>query len=237
MSRSILLFGAARERSTRCANKMLRPFAGTTIFDVYLERLARLQRSGLFARTAVAVAACDAGLWAKACSSGVDVAERNAASVAQGIQPREKELHFLSEFTESHVLFLNACMPFFPTKTILHAVSLFLADEDIISLTPRRAVHDWFYAVDGTSYNNPDPKCLSTQGCPPALRAVHAFNVYPRRRMLREGIRSLLKPRDPFVYTVDLPDGDMLDIDDEKDFAECEREHERRASGDGTENA
>lgn len=230
MSREILLFGAAREQSTRCHNKMLRPFAGTTLYDIYLNRLWKLQASGLFSRVVIAVAECDEGLWMKAHASGLEVVERSAASVAQGISRRADELHFLDRFDESHAMFVNACIPMFSLGLIKDMVLRFRTDTRVVSMTLRHVEHNWFYREDGSPVNNSDPHCLSTQGCPPLLSAVHAANIYPRERMLRESMRNALTTDDdPRVMVVDPPRWQLMDIDTEEDFARCEREWAERA--------
>ena len=228
MRQSILLLGTAREQSTRVADKMLRPFAGTTLFDIYLHRLARLWASGFFSSYGVAVARSDERLWTCAEASQVPIIERDEQSAAPEIQPRGRELHFLDRFRETHVCYVNACMPMFPDNAILDMVWEFGRD-DAVSATMRRRVQDWFYEEDGTPINNPDPRCLASQGCPPLLRAVHAANIYPRERMLRQNTRWFLVDRDPIVHDVDLPYWQMMDVDDEDDLEACEREYIYRA--------
>jgi len=228
MKQTMLLLGTAREGSTRVTDKMLRPFAGTTLFDIYLDRLERLWLSGFFRNWGVAVTRSDERLWAKAMDSSVPVIERDAQSASSEIQPRGRELHFLGRFYESHVCYVNACMPMFPDGDILSMVREFSCG-DAVSITMRRAEHDWFYTEDGAPINNPDPHCLASQGCPPLLRAVHAANIYPRERMLSQNVRWMLEENDPVVHVADLTYWELMDVDTEDDFEACEREYIYRA--------
>ena len=152
------------------------------------------------------------------------IIERSAQSVAPEIQPRGRELHFLDGFDEDFVLYFNACMPLFPVDWIKVAVENFVSRPDVRSLTPITVEHDWFWWPDGVAVNNRDPECLSTQGAPRLFRSVHAFNIYPRTRMLRENVRWRSQAGDPEFYHVHDVDGSLLDIDTEEDFRRCERE-------------
>lgn len=230
--RRILLFGAAREQSTRVERKMTRPFAGTSLFEIYLDNLAMLWRSGLYSSRGVAVARCDETLWktASALRADVPVIERSARSVGRGMQRRADELHFLDGFDEEFVLFLNGCMPLFDMELVLSLTREFLDDERIVSLTVTEKVHNWFWdAQTRKPLNNLDAHCLSTQGCTPVLGSVHAMNIYPRARMLERSLRWTLRSEfDPHVYAIHYPGEECMDVDTDEDFSACERAWRKR---------
>jgi len=215
----------------------MRPFADTTLYDIYLQKLEDMSRSGTFSRVVVGVAQSDERMWARAQESGVEIAERSAESVARGIRPRGEELHFLDQFDESHAMFFNGCLPFFPATHVLAAARQFLVT-DAISLTYVQAAHNWFWTA-GTlqPINNRDARCLSTQGCAPLNESVHAVNIYPRKRMLEQNVRwSYANDRDPLVrvmHGVDLIE--LLDVDDDEQHEYCAWRWARRqrASEDG----
>ena len=237
MNRSILLFGAAREQSTRCPDKIMRPFADTTLYDVYLRKLEELSKSEVFSRVVIGVARSDERMWERAAESEVEVAERSEESVARGIRPRGEELHFLDQFDESHVLFFNGCLPFFSASRVERAARQFLAT-DAISLTYVQPIHNWFWTHDTIiPINNLDARCLSTQGCTPLNESVHAVNIYPRERMLRQNVRwSYSNDRDPLVRVMHGVDPvELLDVDDEEqhDYCAWKWARRQRASEDG----
>lgn len=230
MSRNILLFGAAREQSTRCPDKMMRPFADTTLYDIYLRKLEELSRSEVFSRVVIGVARSDERMWARAVESGVEVAERSTESVGRGIRPRGEELHFLDQFDESHVLFFNGCLPFFPASRVEQAAKQFLAT-NAVSMTFVKPVHNWYWTSDTlVPVNNTDARCLSTQGCTLLNESVHAVNVYPRERMLRQNVRwSYANDLDPLVRVIHGVDSvELLDVDDEEQFEYCAWKYAKR---------
>ena len=233
--RRILLFGTAREQSSRIERKMTRPFADKSLFEIYLNNLALLKHSGLFSSCGVAVARCDETLWKIAnAQDEVHVIERSARSVGRGMQRRADELHFLDQFKEEFVLWLNGCMPLFDMELVLSLARKFLEDERIVSLTVTKKEHNWFWdAQTRKPLNNLDPHCLSTQGCTPVLGSVHVLNIYPRARMLEQSLRWTLRDEfDPHVYAIHYPGDECMDIDTERDFLNCEDEWKKRA-GDG----
>ncbi len=226
-SKSILLLGTARESSTRCKDKMLRPFADTTLFDVYMEHLRRLNDTGLFTSWGMAVARCDDTLWKMADDAPIPVIERSAQSVSPEIQPRGRELHFLDGFQDDYVLWYNACLPYFPLKWIRVAVENFLGSPSAVSVAPVVERNNWFWWPNGLPINNRDPECLSTQGAPRVFASVHAFFAYPRKRMLAQNLRWTGQPNDPqFIRIPDLGNA-LMDIDTEEDFRRCEAEWSR----------
>lgn len=48
MNRDISIYVGARKQSRRCPNKMLRPFAGTTLIEIYLEKLNSITEYPVF---------------------------------------------------------------------------------------------------------------------------------------------------------------------------------------------
>ena len=218
----ILLLGTAREASTRCADKMMRSFAGTTLFHVYAEHMRRLNNVGIFSSWGMAVAKCDERLWSAADDAPVPVIERDAQSVSSQIQPRGRELHFLDKYDEEYVLWYNGCLPFFPLKWIRVAIENFLGDDKARSVAPVVEHNNWFWWPNGLAINNRDPECLSTQGAPRVFASVHAFFIYDRKRMLAENLRWAGRPNDPqFLRIPNIGDA-LLDVDTEEDFRRCE---------------
>ena len=222
MERSVLLLGTARERSTRLPRKMTRPFADTTLFDIYMSKLEKLRSIGLFDEIAVALWEGDTILCNQARAYDVPIVGRSKESVT-GLRARKDELHFLDSFTSDYVLWLNGCLPFLSIDTVVDAVRVFDGNPQIKSMTPVVREHNWFWWKRGEPINNTDPMCVSTQGCPPVMRSVHAFHIFNRQVMLEHSCYWEFSSvgLDPFLYVVD-DTVEFLDIDTQLDFGVCE---------------
>lgn len=219
----LLLLGTARERSSRVKNKMTRPFAGSSLYEVYLKKFETItKREHPFDNIGMAINRNDKILWAMSENTKVPIIERNDESVT-GIRKRSEELHFLEDMEEDYVMWVNGCLPFLKPETIIKAATFFKsANGDIKSLTCVKYRYNWFWDSETKeAINNKDPKCVSTQGSPPLLETVHAFHIFSRQNLLENDSYWNLEKNDPYLYVVQ-DDIEFLDIDTELDFKVCE---------------
>jgi CMP-N-acetylneuraminic acid synthetase len=219
----LLLLGTAREKSSRMANKMLRPFAGSSLYEIYLRKFEKINSmEHPFDNIGMAINKNDKTLWAISENSKVPTIERSDESVT-GLRKRSEELHFLKDVEEDHIMWVNGCLPFLKPETIIKAATFFKsAKGDIKSLTSVRYRYNWFWdPATKEAINNKDPKCASTQGSPPLLETTHAFHIFNRQNMLENDSYWNLKENDPYLYVVE-DDIEFMDIDSELDFRVCE---------------
>lgn len=220
---NLLLLGTAREKSSRVKNKMTRPFAGSSLYEIYLRKFETISKmEHPFDNIGMAINRNDKTLWAMSENSKVPIIERSDESVIGG-RRRSEELHFLADMEEDYVMWINGCLPFLKPETIIKAATFFKsANGDIKSLTSVRYIYNWFWDSETKeAINNKDPKCVSTQGSPPLLETVHAFHIFSRQNLLENDSYWNLGRNDPYLYVVE-DDIEFLDIDTELDFKVCE---------------
>ena len=108
----LLLLGTAREKSSRVPDKMTRPFAGSSLYEIYLMKFETITSGEHpFDNIGMAINRNDKILWAMSENTEVPIIERNDESVI-GLRRRSEELHFLTDMAEDYVMWVNGCLPF-----------------------------------------------------------------------------------------------------------------------------
>jgi hypothetical protein len=208
---SIGVFSFGRKQSQRCANKMLRPFGGTTLMDIALTKLERFGDRAFFA-------GYEDEFREKCAAHGVPFVPRSLRSASID-DPITDILSFLADVPYTHLLIVNACLPFLKTETMQG----FLDDCIGGGLQPAFAVirrQNHFIAPDRQPLNFPvDMKTINTKTVQPVLEFAHALYFFEKRYFFEHG-------RYWDWQTVRLLEVgsrcEMVDIDTEEDFAFAE---------------
>lgn len=214
----LFLLGTAREGSTRVRNKMIRPFGNTSLYEILLKKFEKLIESDLFCGVGMAINRNDRTLWEMSENSKVPIIERNDESV-RGLTNRSKELHFLKDIDADYIMWVNGCLPFLKTETILEAAKTFIENyPKIKSMTAVKEKYNWYWDYNTKeAINNLDPRNVSTQKSPPLLETVHAFHIFSRTNLLENDSYWNLKENDPYLYIMK-DEIECLDIDSEVEF-------------------
>jgi CMP-N-acetylneuraminic acid synthetase len=205
------VFSFGRKQSERCPNKMLRPFGGTTLADIVLEKLSAFAPQSFFA-------AFEDEFRDKSERHGVTFVRRDARSVAID-EPITDILSFLRDVPYRHLLIVNGCLPFLTTATI----ASFLDDCRRGGLAPAFAVNrrrNHFISIDQRPLNFPlDMKTINSKTVEPVLEFAHALYFFDKSYFFEHGrywdwqsVR-LIEAGGPW---------EMIDIDTEADFAFAE---------------
>jgi len=105
---AIVSFG--RKKSERCPNKMLRPFAGTTLTDIVLGKINHFGSYAYFA-------GYEQEFKEKCRQNKVNFIQRTKRSVTID-GPILDVFGFVSEVKQDKIIFVNPCVPFLSLKTI-----------------------------------------------------------------------------------------------------------------------
>lgn len=190
---------------------MLRPFAGTTLADVMLDKLAAFKPNAFFA-------AADQEFREKCERHGVPFVERDPRSVAID-EPITDILSFLRDVPYTHLLIVNACLPF------LRAATIESFREDCVrgALAPAFAVirrRNHFMSADHRPLNfSVDLKTINTKTVEPVLEFAHALYFFDKSYFFENG--AYWDWRTVRLIEAGSPH-EMLDIDTEEDFAFAE---------------
>lgn len=201
----VLSFG--RKQSERCVNKMLRPFANTTLADIALRKLHAFGPQAFFA-------AYDEEFRGKCDEHQVAFVPRDVRSVSID-EPITDILSFLRDVPFTHLLIVNGCLPFLQTSTIRTFLDACVAGD----LAPAFAVirrKNHFLTTDHRPLNFPlEMKTINSKTVEPVLEFAHALYFFERDYFFEHGrywdwqTVRLLEIADP---------RELIDIDTEADF-------------------
>jgi CMP-N-acetylneuraminic acid synthetase len=202
----ISAFLNVRETSTRCKNKMLRSFGGTTLLDICLNKMHALSYMEVY------YGAHEDKLLDKAKDYPfLNIVKRSYDSAHSDNEP-SKIFEILHKMTTKWVLWINPCVPFLKMTTVNSAVGTFLSNENN-SLTSVKKVQGWFYDLNGqplTNYN------IATQNSDCLFEAAHAFHIYERDFMIKNNKLWSNQQGDPLLFPIPLEES--YDIDTEEEF-------------------
>ena len=214
---NLIALGMARMQSTRCKRKMIRLFAGTTLTELAVKRLAAINNFD-----AVYFAAYENELLeiANKYLPLKSVIYRDKESAFAGANPDDflKTYDFLRKVDFDYCMWINSCHVFLRPETIDDAASEFRTKE-FKSMTAVKKCFTWFYTMEGDSINN-DPAITSTQFTTPLLEVTHAFHIFSKDQLFKSQSYWNNRKNDPFLYPID--DKEALDIDTEQDFVNVE---------------
>lgn len=217
----LAVFVNARRASRRCPDKMLRPFAGTTVLDLFFAKRPTLDWPTLH------FGAHEPELIERARGiPGVEVFRRSAESAAADADPA-RIFEILRHLRERWVCWINPCHVLLEMATVRRAIDAFLAGNarSMTAVVPRRG---WFFLPDGRPIDlgsNP----VDTAQAGALYEVAHAFHIYESRVLLEHGKPWSGEPGDPTLFPI--PAEQAVDIDTEDEFAVAEWRVRRRAKG------
>ena len=206
----LIAFGTARLNSTRCKNKMLRPYADTSLAELAVKRLASLT-------------SFDDVFFAAHENELLDVSRDYlpAASIIE--RSRESALEntsitviydYLRDIDFDYCMWINSCHAFLKPSTIESAATRFKQGKSR-SMTAVRKRYSWFYTLEGRSINN-IPTAAATEQSVPLLEVTHAFHIYQKDHFFKTASYWNNTENDPELFQID--DVEALDVDTETDF-------------------
>ena len=78
--------------------------------------------------------------------------------------------------------------------------------------------NNWFWDTKYKPINNPDPQCVSTQGCPHVYESIHALQLFNRENLLKNNSYwGYENDKDPYLYEGG-DDLQFFDVDNEFEF-------------------
>lgn len=202
----ISVFLNVRETSTRCKNKMLRSFGGTTLLDICLNKIHELSYMQVY------YGAHEERLLEKARNySFLNLVERSYESAHSDNDP-SKIFEILHTISTKWVLWINPCVPFLKMATVNSAVETFLASSNN-SLTSAKKIQGWYYDPNGEPLNSHN---IATQDSGYLFEVAHAFHIYDREFMINNNLLWSNKKGDPLLFPI--PVEQSYDIDTEEEF-------------------
>jgi len=174
----IAVWSCARTGSQRCKRKMVRPFGGTSLTDICLEKLSKLDMNTFFAGyEPLFKEKCDA--------HGVSFVQRTEKSSLTERSPLEI-WDFLADQPYEYFLQVNGCQPFLTVETISKFIEACIEDD-----RPKFGViknKNYFTDTDGNPYNfSKDLKLMNTKNVDPVYEFSHSLYFFKKSYFLENG--------------------------------------------------
>ena len=201
------VYSYGRTRSARCPNKMLRPFAGTTLTDIMLGKLALLRHPAFFA-------GFEPEFQTRAARHGVRFVQRDERSATID-EPIADILSFLGPLPFTHFLCVNASLPFLSVDAIETFLDDCLAHDRQPAFGVMRKTNH-LMTLDRRPLNfDLAAKTINTKTVRPVLEFAHALYFFEKAYFFSEGTLWDWNT----VRLIEIPDKlQTVDIDTEEDF-------------------
>jgi len=214
---NLLLLGFAREKSERIPTKLISQFANTTLIDIAIDKLEKIQNiDNPFKSIKMGISRVDEILWEKVSNSNVEILERNLYSVtAPANFNLKKAYHFLEDRKEEYIMWFNPCFPFLKPQTIVDVANYFI-NHKLKGLECAIKKQNWFWDSNKKPINI-EPGVLYTQGMKPLYESSQFTHIYNREYMLENGNMFPYTKNNPYIYEVN-DSYEFIDIDTQEQF-------------------
>ena len=211
----------ARKDSTRCPNKHLRDLNGTTLIDIALENLSKLDVDEKY------LAVYDQELKDKIID-GVEILHRDYDSVAPGNCHHSIYYKHLNNVESEFIVNYNPCQPFLQVDKLNHCIRVFKESRMKSMITVKKNRNFFWNMSEGREPVNFQPNDrLSTTAGPWLYEATHSLVFYEKNYMLKEWELFPNTKDNPHPLIIDWSEQELLDVDTETDFKIVRYFHEQ----------
>jgi len=208
--KTIAAIAHARKTSTRCPNKHLRPFGNTTLIDIALDNLSKLDVDEKY------LAVYDQELKDKVID-GVKILHREYDSVAPGNCHHSVMYKHLENVESEFILNYNPCQPFLQVDKLNDCIRVF-KESRMKSMITVQKERNFFWDKTRNPINFKPNDRLSTTSGPWVYLATHSLVFYEKNYMLSEWELFPNTKDNPFPLVTDWSENELIDVDTELDF-------------------
>ena len=210
----------ARKNSTRCPNKHLRDLNGTTLIDIALEKLSKLDLDEKY------LAVYDQELKDRVID-GVQILHREYDSVAPGNCHHSEMYKHLENVESEFIVNYNPCQPFLQVDKLNHCIRVFKQSRMRSMITVQKERNFFWDRIRNPINFKPNDR-LSTTAGPWIYSATHSLVFYEKNYMLKEWELFPNTKDNPFPLIVDWSEEEFLDVYTETDFEIVKYFHKRK---------
>ncbi len=206
----------ARKGSTRLENKLLRPFAKSSLIEIALSKLNSMD---FFENRYLAVAESD---FINLLDNYPNVSHlpRKQEAVKKGINPLNITFAHYLNVDSDYVFVFNPCLPCITLETIKSAYDYF-QKSNYQSYTSVIPTGDWIFDNSGKPLTNTNPSNATTNKNTSFFKACHAFHIINVNRFRTNKLLWDFKINDP--HLVEIPSGEAVDVDTLHEFYLAEK--------------
>ena len=209
--RSISVVINARLQSTRVPKKLIRPFSGSCLITIALEKLNEMD---FFDHRYLGVADDELKEMAKKYEN-VEVLHRKPDAVQSGVNPAHVSFAHYLDIPSDYIFIFNPCQPVLSIDSIKKAYDYF-QETDYPSYTSAMETRDWIFDDQGNALTNKDTSNYSTNKGQVFYKAAHSFHIVGKEFFREHGYHWTFTANDPHLISV--PEVEAVDVDTEFDF-------------------
>ena len=212
---NIKAFSFARKNSQRCNNKMLRKFNNTTLVDIVLNKLNKINCDTFFA-------GYEKEFEKKCINHNVNFVQRDKKS-ANVDEPIIEILSFLKKIDCEYFIIINGCLPFLKISTINKFINSCIENNYKPTFTITK-ISNFFL----NKYKNPlnfdaNLKTINTKNVDPVYQFTHALYFFEKKYFFENG--KYWNWSDLNYFEIN-ESNEIIDIDTEADFIKAEILHQ-----------
>lgn len=213
--KSISVVINARLGSTRVPQKLVKPFAESSLIEIALSKLDRMD---FFEHRYLAVSERDLiELGSK--YKNVEILERDAAAVKKGVNPLTVTFEHYLRVPSDYIFVFNPCLPCIEVETIKRAFDYF-QQSNFNSYTAVVPTGDWIFNSEGKALTNSNPLNPTTNKDRTYLKACHAFHIIKKNFFSENGVLWTFNLDDP--HLIEIPEHEAIDVDTKNEFTLAE---------------
>jgi CMP-N-acetylneuraminic acid synthetase len=210
----------ARIRSTRLPRKLLLPFAQTTLIDIALEKLNRMD---FFAHRYFAVA--EPELRERAAGfDNIEILDRSTDAVLPGYNDHRKVFAHYARIESEYIMWLNPCHPLLSLDTLRRALDHVIETKHN-SYTSVIPTTDWVFDEQGNPVTHTSATTLSTAHSQKFFKVAHAFHIIRKAFFLQDYQYWTLTRNDPAL--IQIPEEESYDVNTPMEFDIAEAAYRR----------
>jgi len=211
--KSIAIIIHARQKSTRCPNKHLRPLnnSGDCILDIAIRNVVDLKNVEEKYLAAHEQAIKDHYI------PGIDILHREYNSVAPGNAHHSIMYKHLENVKSDYIINYNPCQPFLKVDKLQEVIDWFKKSPIESAITVKES-KNFYWEKNAKPVNFKPNDRLSTTSGPSLWEATHSLVMYKRSYMLENWELFPNLYYEPYPYLIDWPEEELVDVDTELDF-------------------
>lgn len=211
----------ARVSSTRVPNKLLRPFANSSLFEIALEKLSKAQ----FVDN-VYVGIGDEELIKIANKyPNIKILKREKDAIKKGTHDQRITFRHYGMVETDYIMVVNPCQPLLSLETLENVVNDFQTT-NCISYTAAVKTGDWIFNSNGEALTIVDKNNVTTNKDTSFYKGCHSFHIINKNLFLKNGYHWEFKKNDPGLILV--PEDEIFDVDSIIDFDYTENQYLKR---------
>ena len=210
----------ARLKSTRLPKKLLLPFCNSTLIDIALEKLNKME---FFEHRYFAIAEDELEIRADNYQN-IEILKRDPKSVNPGYGDHKKIYEHYKLIDSDYIMWINPCHPLLTIKTLKKVCDKF-HESNHNSYTSVITSQDWIFNEEGYAITNKSAEMLSSDHSPKFYKVAHAFHIINKDFFLKNNQVWTLNKNDPSL--IEIPQEESYDVNTKMEFEIAEAAYKR----------